>query len=203
MKNTLSAREVAQLLGVTTKTVQRWDRTGKLKPIGRQPSGYRIYDAAEVRSLIGQAPFTQRRVVVYCRVSSAGQKDDLRSQRQALELFVTAQGIAVDEWIEETGSGLNFRRKKFLALMDAVGRGEISRLIIAHKDRLVRFGFEWFEHHCQSHGTELLVMNQERLSPETEMTQDLMTIVHCFSCRLYGLRKYKKNLKAMIEEKET
>ena len=89
---------------------------------------------------------------------------------------------------------MNFKRKKFLALMDEVGRGEIKALILAHRDRLTRFGYEWFEHYAQSHGCEILVLNQERLSPEQEMVQDLMTITHCFSARLYGLRNYRKKL---------
>lgn len=88
------------------------------------------------------------------------------------------------EFIEEIGGGLNFERKKFVVLMDCIGRSEIETLIVAHKDRLTRFGFEWFEHYAKVNGCELLVLNQERLSPEQEMVQDLMTIVPCFSSRL-------------------
>src|ERR1700751_4280460 len=96
--------------------------------------------------------------------------------------------------------GMNFKRKVFTELMDAVGRGEISKLIVAHKDRLVRFGFAWFSHFCEINGCELLVLNAETLSPQEEMVQDLMTIVDCFSSRLYGLRNYKKALKAAITQ---
>jgi predicted site-specific integrase-resolvase len=78
--------------------------------------------------------------------------------------------------------------------MDEIGRREVKTLILAHRDRLTRFGFEWFEHFARMNGCELLVLNQERLSPEQEMVQDLMTIVHCFSSRLYGLRNYRKKL---------
>jgi len=93
---------------------------------------------------------------------------------------------------------MNFKRKVFTELMDAVGRGEISKLIVAHQDRLVRFGFAWFSHFCEINGGELLVLNAETLSPQEEMVEDLMTIVHGFSSRLYGLRNYKKALKAAI-----
>ena len=87
--------------------------------------------------------------------------------------------------------------------MDEIGQHEIKILVIAHRDRLTRFGFEWFEHYTKSHGCELLVLNQERLSPEQEMVQDMMTIVHCFSSRLYGLRNYKKKLKEALELDKT
>jgi predicted site-specific integrase-resolvase len=83
--------------------------------------------------------------------------------------------------------------------MDAIGRREVKTLILAHRDRLTRFGFEWFEHHARVNGCELLVLNSERLSPEQEMVQDMMTIAHCFSSRLYGLRNYRKQLKEALD----
>jgi predicted site-specific integrase-resolvase len=141
--------------------------------------------------------------VAYCRVSSAAQKPDLTNQRHVLEDFVVAKGLANVEFVEEVGGGLNFKRKRFLALMDAIGRNEIKTLILAHKDRLTRFGFEWFEHYAQINGCEVLVLNQERLSPEQEMVQDLMTIVHCFSSRLYGLRNYRKKLDEALKSEAT
>ena len=108
--------------------------------------------------------------------------------------------VGLDKFIEEVGGGLNFKRKRFLALMDEVGRREIKTLILAHRDRLTRFGFEWFEHFAEANGCEVLVLNQERLSPEQEMVQDLMTIVHCFSSRLYGLRNYRKKLDEALKK---
>jgi predicted site-specific integrase-resolvase len=104
------------------------------------------------------------------------------------------------EFIEEVGEGFNFKRKQFLALMDEIGRREVKTLILAHRDRLTRFGFEWFEHFAKVNGCELMVLNQERLSPEQEMVQDLMTIVHGFSSRLYGLRDYRKKLDEALKK---
>ncbi|MDR2787918.1 MAG: IS607 family transposase, partial [Candidatus Accumulibacter sp.] len=103
-------------------------------------------------------------------------------------------------FLEEVGGGLNFKRKLFLKLMEEIGRREVKTLILAHRDRLTRFGFEWFEHFAQTNGCVVLVLNQERLSPEQEMVQDLMTIVHCFSSRLYGLRNYRKKLNEALRE---
>jgi len=109
------------------------------------------------------------------------------------------KGIANVEFIEEIGGGLNFKRPKFLALVDSIISKEISMLILAHKDRLARFGFDLLKHLCSKHGCELLVLNTEQVSPEQEMVQDLMAITHCFSSRLYGLRNYRKALKAALK----
>ena len=192
----MSTGKAAKRLGVSVKTLQRWEREGRLIPVARTDSNRRLYTEAQLREFIGwrQAPENPSRVVAYCRVSSAAQKPDLANQRRVLEEFVVARGLANVEFIEEVGGGLNFKRKRFLALMDEIGQRSINTLILAHRDRLTRFGFDWFEHYAKTHGCEILVLNQERLSPEQEMVQDLMTIVHCFSSRLYGLRNYRKKL---------
>jgi putative resolvase len=101
-------------------------------------------------------------------------------------------GYEPNGWIEEIGSGLNYQRKHFNRLMEQIALGQVRRLIIAHKDRLVRFGFEWFAAFCARHGTELLIVNGDTLSPETELVQDLLSIMDVFSARFYGLRSFKK-----------
>lgn len=202
MENTISTGKAAKLLGVSVKTLQRWEREGRLIPVARTDSNRRLYTESQIREFIGlrSAVSEPTRMVAYCRVSSAAQKPDLANQRKVLEEFVVAKGLANVEFIEEVGGGLNFRRKRFLALMDEIGRREIKTLILAHRDRLTRFGFEWFEHFAKANGCEVLVLNQERLSPEQEMVQDLMTIVHCFSSRLYGLRNYRKKLDEALKK---
>jgi predicted site-specific integrase-resolvase len=192
-------QEAAKLLGVTVKTLQRWERKGRLTPVARTDRNRRLYTESQLRDFLGlrNAVSEPTRLIAYCRVSSAAQKPDLANQRKVLEEFVVAKGLANVEFIEEVGGGLNFKRKRFLELMDAIGRREVKTLILAHRDRLTRFGFEWFEHLTKTNGCELLVLNQERLSPEQEMVQDLMTIVHRFSSRLYGLRNYRKKAGSM------
>jgi len=190
--------EFAERVGVHPQTVQRWDREGTLVA-HRTQTGRRYYTDEDVAQALGLAvPVAGRRTVVYCRVSSAAQKAQLANQRQVLEQFCAGRGLTVDEWIEEVGGGLNFKRQQFLRLVDGIVAHEVGRLVIAHKDRLVRFGFGLIEHLCEVAGCELVVMNTESLSPEQEMVQDLMTIVHCFSSRLYGLRNYRKALKAAL-----
>ena len=92
-----------------------WDRDGTL-PAERTASGERYYDESDIKALGIKIP--DKKVVVYCRVSSASQKDDLVSQLKAMEQFCLGAGIAVDEWIDEIGGGMNFKRKRFLDLMN-------------------------------------------------------------------------------------
>ena len=113
--------------------------------------------------------------------------------------FCIAKGIANVEFIEQIGGGLNFKRPKFLSLVDSVVAGEVAILIVAHRDRFVRFGFDWIRHLCGKPSCELLLLNTEQVSPEQEMVQDLMAITHGFSSRRYGLRNYRKALKAALK----
>jgi putative resolvase len=201
MERTLTSHEVAQLLGVNIKTIQRWDREGRLKPAGRTATGRRYYTEDQILAFRHQQPRSPRarKIVAYCRVSSQSQRADLKNQRLALEQFCTARGLANVEFVEEIGGGVNFRRPKFLALMDAVDAGDVATLILAHQDRLTRFGYEWFERFCQQHGCEIWVLNQEHLSPEQELVRDLLTMTQVFSARLDGLRTYRTRLKEALD----
>jgi putative resolvase len=196
---TYAPREFGKLIARTTQTLQRWDRLGILKA-HRTPTNRRYYTHDQYLQVIGQKA-KEPKIVTYCRVSSAGQKTDLESQKKAVEQFCIAAGKPVALRLQDIGSGLNYKRKNFVLLMEMVERGEVSEIVIAHKDRLVRFGYEWFEKFCRDHGATLTVMNAETLSPEAEMTQDLLSIIHCFSSRLYGLRKYKKQIAKFAKEK--
>jgi predicted site-specific integrase-resolvase len=117
-----------------------------------------------------------------------------------MEQFCLARGLTVNEWVKEIGGGMDLRRKKLLAVMDSVERGRVAVLVVAHQDRLARFGFDYLEHVATKNGCEVLVANQESLSPDREMVEDLLAIVHTFSCRLYGLRRYEKTLKAELTQ---
>jgi predicted site-specific integrase-resolvase len=200
MEQLLTTSEAASLLRRHVKTLQRWDRLGLLKP-ERAPSGRRLYKKSSIDSFLGiTSNNVERKTIAYCRVSSQAQKPDLKNQREAIEQFCLKSAKANVEYVEEIGGGLNFKRKKFLDLIDAVSSGEISEIIIAHKDRFARFGFELLQHICNKNNTILTVINIEKLSPEQEMVQDLMTIIHCFSSRLYGLRNYKKIVKEALKK---
>ena len=136
--------QFAKLVRRTPATIRRWEAEGKITS-KRLPSGHRYFDDSDLRAVMG-VKAEHRVTVVYCRVSSKGQKPDLDRQLESMQMWAVGSGTVVDEWITEIGGGMNFKRPKFLALIDRICRGEISRLIVAHKDRLVRFGFELIRH---------------------------------------------------------
>ncbi|GHV37622.1 IS607 family transposase ISTko1 [Synergistales bacterium] len=162
-------------MGRKVQTLQKWDKEGKLKPISRTKTNRRVYTEAQLRDFLGlETQETRTRVIAYCRVSSQAQKPDLKNQREAIQQYCLLLGLSEVEFISEIGGGLNFSRPKFQQIMDSIEKFEVKTLIIAHKDRLVRFGFEWFERFATQHCCELVILNQEKLSPEQEMVQDLV-----------------------------
>jgi predicted site-specific integrase-resolvase len=182
--------EFAERLGVSVKTLHRWDESGKLKA-KRTPSNHRYYtedDLAVAKGL--QASPSKRQVIVYCRVSSSKQKNELLNQKQAMERFCLARGLAVDEYICEIGGGMNFKRREFIRIVTLAIEGKIETLVVAHKDRLCRFAFELIEALVEKSGCQIIVANQESLSPQQELVEDMLAIVHSFSCRIYGSRSY-------------
>lgn len=199
MENTYNTAEAAKYLGFKVKTLQKWDREGRLIPAYRTKTNRRVYTESQLNEFIGlRTQDTRKRVIAYCRVSSTAQKPDLANQLEILKEYCLKFGLSDVEFISEIGGGLNFERKKFLEIMNAIERREVKMLIIAHKDRLARFGFEYFRHFLSKHNCELVILNNEKMSPEQEMVEDLMTIIHCFSSRLYGLRNYRKSLKEAL-----
>jgi predicted site-specific integrase-resolvase len=169
--------EFAQKIGVSVKTLQRWDVAGKL-PAKRTLSGHRFYTESDLLIAQGLKPVeANRKIVVYCRVSSSGQKPELKNQISAMEAFCLGRGLAVDDWISEIGGGLDFKRKKFLAMIMGMLKGEISTIVVAHKDRMCRFAFEFILELATSVNCEIIVANQESLSPQQELVEDLMAII--------------------------
>ena len=139
----------------------------------------------------------QEKTVLYCRVSTQSQKEDLDTQ--VIELSRRAPDSEV---IREIGSGMNFKRKKFMALMHRVAQGEVSQIVVGHKDRLCRFGFDFVEWFCNLNGCKITVLGKTELSPDEELMQDFMSIMHCFSSKLYVLRKYKEKILTDLEKPE-
>ena len=136
-----------------------------------------------------------RDTVIYARVSTRNQKDALQNQVEFLKQFCNAKGIIVNQCVEDFGSGLNYNRKKWNRLLDEVMANKIKAIVISNKDRFIRFGYDWFEKFCEKFNTKIIIVNNETLSPNEELVQDIISILHVFSCRLYGLRKYKNQIK--------
>ena len=187
-------KDFAELLGVSVKTLQRWDREGILKA-NRTPTDRRYYTYDQYLQFKGiNIEYDKRKVVIYARVSTKNQRDDLQNQTAFLRQFCNARGMIVDQCIEDYGSGLDYNRRKWNGLLDEVMEQKVKTIVIAHKDRFIRFGYDWFERFCMRFHTTILVVNNEELSPQEELVQDIISILDVFSCRLYGLRKYKKQI---------
>lgn len=191
----LKPKDMSQKIGVSVRTLQKWDKAGILKAY-RTPTNRRYYTEEQYLQYIGKQGDNQsdRKVVAYARVSTYNQKDDLKNQLAFIRQFANANGVIIDEAISDIGSGLNYNRKKWNLLLEQVMQNQISIIYITYKDRFIRFGYEWFERLCNRHGTKIVVLNNPDTSPDKEMVEDLVSIIHVFSCRLYGLRKYKKKL---------
>src|SRR5215467_9867973 len=177
MPSTYKPKEFGQLIGKATKTLQRWDREGRLKAHRSPQSNRRFYTHDQYLEYMGLKASEAGKTIVYARVSTAAQKSDLANQIAALKAYCEGRQIKVDEWMQDVGSGLNYKRKQFNRLLEMVELGEVRRLIIAHRDRLVRFGYGYFEAFCERHNTQILVVNGDTLSPEQELVQDLMAIM--------------------------
>lgn len=197
MSKNYKPKEFAELLNVSVLTLQRWDNTGKLKA-HRTPTNRRYYTYEQYQKYMGITN-SSKKTVIYTRVSTSNQKDDLKNQVEFLRQYANAKGIIVDTVIEDYGSGLNYNRKQWNKLIDECMTNEIGTIIITHKDRFIRFGFDWFEKFLNKFGVNFIIVNNESLSPQEELVQDIISILHVFSCRIYGLRKYKKKIKEDIE----
>ena len=188
-------KDFAELLGVSVKTLQRWDRDRILKA-NRTPTDRRYYTYDQYLQFKGiQTENDIRDTVIYARVSTRNQKDDLQNQVEFLKQFCNAKGIIINQCVEDFGSGLNYNRKKWNKLLDEVMANKIKTIVISNKDRFIRFGYDWFEKFCEKFNTKIIIVNNETLSPNEELVQDIISILHVFSCRLYGLRKYKNQIK--------
>lgn len=200
--NNYKPNEFAELLNVSVRTLQRWDKDGKLKAF-RTPSDRRYYTYEQYLKFKGlDNSGIQKKNVIYTRVSTTNQKDDLKNQIDFLRQFTNSSGDIIDEVIEDYGSGLNYNRKKWNKLIDECMLNEVDRIYITHKDRFIRFGYSWFERFLAKFNVKIIVVKNESLSPQEELVQDIISILHVFSFKIYGMRKYKKKIaedKAIVE----
>ena len=188
--------EAAKLLGVSVQALRNWEMEGKIMPSHRTPGGQRMYNLAE---LLGANDLTSP-TIGYARVSRSDQKEDLERQHAVLEAFCNKNGWQT-EIIRDLGSGMNYNKKGLLRLLELLVRGQMSRLVITHKDRLLRFGGEIIFRICELKGIEVVIINKgEQPSFEEELTQDILEIMTVFCAKLYGRRSHKS--KKMAQEIE-
>ena len=185
----------AKHVGVSQETLRRWEKTGKIQ-VERTPRGHRRYDLSKSSTARSQKLNSAKNTLGYARVSSHDQKEDLIRQIQVLEQFCSTNGW-VYEIIQDLGSGLNFQKKGLKKLLESICSEKIDRLVLTHKDRLLRFGSELIFSLCEQFGIEVVIMNQAAETRfEDDLVQDVLEIITVFSARLYGARS-RKNQKLL------
>jgi predicted site-specific integrase-resolvase len=188
MSKFIKIGEAAKILGITAQTLRRWEVLGQLVPDKKSEGGTRYYD---IDRLLGVSSKESSLTFAYARVSSHDQKDDLQRQKEVLSTYCTAHGWTY-EVISDLGSGMNYKKKGLKNLLDAILGKKIKRLVVTHKDRLLRFGAELVFTLCELHHVEVVIINQgEDLSFEEDLAKDVLEIITVFAARLYGARSHK------------
>jgi len=204
MENYISGKKASEILGIHQRTLMNWDKKGLIDVI-RTPGNKRLYNVKKYleknkfkcdnSNLVKGCDFiideiNEKINICYIRVSTYGQKDDLERQKQyMIEKFPKLKII------EDVGSGINFKRKGLLKIIQLAIDGKLNKLIVAHKDRLARFGYELIDFIIKEYSNgEIIILNKEEdLEPEEEMVKDVLQIMNVFTAKMNGLRKYKKN----------
>lgn len=177
----------AKLLGCGIDTLRKWEKSGELVPDRKTKGGTRFYDMAKLLAL-GDSDMP---TICYARVSSHDQREDLTRQQEMLEAYCAAKGWRT-EVISDLGSGMNFNKRGLLRLLEIILRRKTKRLVLTHKDRLLRFGSELVFALCERQGIEIVIIHKgERPSFEVELAEDILEIITVFSARLYGSRSHK------------
>ena len=195
MSRTYKIGEFAKMINRKVKTLQKWDREGIL-PAYRTPTGRRYYTHEQYLEYMGIAEEkSAKHEVIYARVSNRNQKDDLKNQIEFLVRYCEKNAITIHKIYQDYRSGLNYNSKDWNKLLDKCFEGKIKTIVISHEDRFTRFGFDWISDLLKRQcGVDVVVAENVTTSPEADLVKDLISIIHVFSCRIYGLRKYRKKI---------
>lgn len=198
----LSIGKFAKSLGVSIQTLRNWDKEGKLKPTYVTENGYRYYSEELLNKFrnIKNVNKIKKKNILYARVSTKSQKDDLDRQIDNLKQYAYSKGYSF-EIITDIGSGINYKKEGLLKMINLVECGEVDRIIVLYKDRLIRFGYDLIEYICKLNDTKIEIVDNSTISKEQELTEDLIQIITVFANRLYGA-KSKKTVNLIKSVKE-
>ena len=200
MEKMLSIKKVSEILGVTVKTLKIWDEENKLKATYRTAGKHRRYRLSEIESFIGETNSQKESVFVYCRVSTKKQAEsgNLERQEERLLEYCKAKNYTVLEVYKEIASGINDNRRGLLKMFTRLA--EVNKIVIEYSDRLARFGYNYLKAYAASQNVEIETTEEnEKQEPNEEMVQDLVSIVTCFSARIYGARGGRRVKKVLNE----
>lgn len=185
--NYVPTKTARKILGVTGQTLRNWDNTGKINTI-RSPSGARLYSLKDIQNATGSTiVIPEKEKIVYCRVSSKKQIDDLERQKDFFRYRYPDHTV-----VEDIGSGINWKRKGLKTILEKAMRGDISEVVVAHRDRLCRFAFELIQFILEHNKVKLIVLDSDTgKSGEQELADDILSIIHVYSCKQMGRRRYK------------
>ena len=192
----VSIGEAASILGVTKDSMRKWESTGEVLPFRKTAGGTRYYRVGDLLPE-GAGSNLPDVSVCYARVSSRDQSKDLDRQQEVLESFCAAKGWKT-KTVRDIGSGMNYNKKGLREIIEMIMNKEMSRIVITHKDRMLRFGAEIIFAICEHQGIEVVVIHEsEPVSFEEELSKDILQIITVFSSKLYGKRSHKN--KKLIE----
>lgn len=198
----MKAKEVLQVLQISRPTLARYVKDGKLK-VTVKGNGQYDYDVDSVYRMLNKD--IERKTYIYARVSTSKQKKDLENQISLLTNFCFQNGYVINGVFQDVASGFSFKkREQFFELLDEVLAGKVKRVVITYKDRISRVGFELFTYLFKKFGCEIIVISEigsERLDSE-EIFEDIVSLLHCYSMKLYSSRKVKK-IKEILEDDDS
>lgn len=202
--NYLTAKEIKAACKISAVTLKRWKDTGviKYKQLSSKKFLYDI-DSLEQQNNSDSNEFNQRNVI-YARVSNYKQKNDLEHQIEIIKNFMLSKGIVADEIYSDIGSGMNESRTNFLKLLESIFKREIKTVYISFKDRLTRFGFNYFKYIFSYFGTSICILDEHEETNkffQKELAEDLLSMIHNYSMKLYANKKKKfKEIENIIEK---
>lgn len=179
MNEYIPTKKARKILGVTTQTLRNWDTSGKINTI-RSASGVRLYSKSDINHILaGNQTSKKKQKIAYCRVSSKKQMDDLERQKNFFKLQFPDHVLVTD-----IASGINWKRKGLQTILEQSMLGNISEIVVAHKDRLCRFGFELIQWILEKYNVQIIILDQDEYkSPSEELASDILSIIHVFSCK--------------------
>ena len=195
----ITPKEAKELLHITDKTLRIWAEEGKIGCI-RTPSNVRRYNSKDIKRILnGGITPPEKQKICYCRVSSPKQMDDLKRQEDFFRHKYPSHVLVTD-----IGSGINWKRKGLKTILEQAMQGNISEIVVAHRDRLCRFAFDLLEHIFSINGVKLMVLNEKNgESTSKDLADDIMSIVHIYSCREMGRRRYKSKENKTVSDFRT
>lgn len=197
----MKAKDVLSLLRITRPTLTKYVKDGVIK-VKTLPNGRYEYDEESVYNFLNKD--VSRKTYIYARVSTAKQKKDLENQINLLKQFCFTNGYVISGVFSDITSGISFeKRKDFFEMLDDIIANKVERVVITYKDRLSRVGFDLFYYLFKKYNCEIVVMSEvgsEKLDSE-EIFEEIISLLHCYSMKLYSKRKVQKIKEVLTDEK--